>query len=212
MIDELYKDQMDLLWDRFGRLVARTGLTPNGVTAIGMALCTVNALAFTWHRNMLVFGILVGAIELLDNVDGAVARVTGASSKLGAYLDATTDRYKDFFILLAIAYVTGYWLACTLAIGGSLITSYAAARAAMLGATDDGSGGGLPDLFERFERIATLCIGLGLTPLVPQIMGHDLIFYVIWLVAIMTQVTGVQRFSRRARQLREIDALDAGAD
>jgi phosphatidylglycerophosphate synthase len=206
MIDELYKDKMDRLWDRLGRQVARTGLTPNGVTAIGMALCSVNALAFTWHRNMLVFGILVALIELLDNVDGAVARVTGTSTKLGAYLDATTDRYKDFFILLAIAYVTGHWLACTLAIGGSLITSYAAARADVLGATDDGSGGGLPDLFERFERIATLCIGLVLTPLVPLIMDHELIFYVIWLVAIMTQITGVQRFSRRARLLRAMDA------
>jgi len=206
MIDELYKDQMDLFWDRFGRWVARVGLTPNHVTWLGFVLCAANAAAFAAHRNMLVFGLLVGLIELLDNVDGAVARVTGKSSKLGSYLDAATDRYKDFFILLAIAWVTDYWLACMLALAGSLITSYNAARAAMLGAVDDGDAGGLPDLFERFERIATLVAGLALNGFVPHIAGHDLLFYVVWLVAIMTQVTAVQRFARRARQLEKLDA------
>jgi phosphatidylglycerophosphate synthase len=207
MIDELYKKQRDVFWDHFGRVVARAGITPNGVTLAGLLLCTINAIAFAWHQNLLAFGLLVGAIELLDNVDGAVARVTGKTTLYGAYLDATTDRYKDFFILLAIAWVTGYWLPCTLAIGGSLITSYAHARAAMLGATDQAAtSGGLPDLFERLERIATLCIGLVLTPFVPLLMGHDVIFYVLWLVAIMTQVTGAQRFLRKARQLETLDA------
>jgi phosphatidylglycerophosphate synthase len=205
MIDELYKDQMDLFWDRLGRVVARTGLTPNGVTILGFVLCALNALAFVWHRNMLAFGIGVGLIELLDNVDGAVARVTGKSSLVGAYLDATTDRYKDTFILLAIAFVTDYWLACTLAIAGSLITSYAAARAAMLGAKDEPGAKTLPDLFERLERIATLCIGLALNSFVTLPFGHDVIYYVVWLVAIMTQITGVQRFARRARQLAAMD-------
>jgi phosphatidylglycerophosphate synthase len=208
MIDELYKDRMDLFWDHFGRWVARTGLTPNHVTWLGIALCSINAGAFLAHRNMLVFGLLVGLIELLDNVDGAVARVTGQSSKLGSYLDAATDRYKDFFILLAIASVTGYWLPCMIALAGSLITSYNAARAAMLGATDDGDSGGLPDLFERFERIATLVVGLALNAWVPLIAGHDLLFYVVWGVAIMTQLTALQRFARRARQLEKLDAQD----
>jgi CDP-diacylglycerol--glycerol-3-phosphate 3-phosphatidyltransferase len=206
MIDELYKDKLDLLWDKLGRIVARTGLTPNGVTLIAFLLCGVNALAFTRHRDMLVFGILVAGIELLDNVDGAVARVTGTSSLTGAYLDATTDRYKDFFILLAVAWVTGYWLACMFAVAGSLITSYVHARAAMLGASDEPGGGGLPDLFERFERIATLSIGLVLTAYVPLIWGHDLIWWVVWGVALMSQVTGAQRFVRRLGQLRALDA------
>ena len=209
MIDELFKDRMDLFWDHFGRWVARTGLTPNGVTIIGFVLCAVNALAFTWHRHMLLFGLLVALIELLDNVDGAVARVTGKTSLLGSYLDATTDRYKDFFILLAIAWVSGYWLPCMLAVAGSLITSYAAARAAMLGADDAPGARTLPDLFERLERIATLCIGLALTAYVPAIFGHDLLFYVVWFVAIMTHITGVQRFSRRARQLAALDREQA---
>ena len=208
MIDELYKDRMDRWWDALGRVVARTGLTPNAVTWIGFALSATNALAFTLHQNLIVYGLLVAAVELLDNVDGAVARVTGRSSLSGAYLDATTDRYKDVFVLLAIGYVTGHWLPVAVAISGSLITSYAAARASMLGADGDGRGG-LPDLFERLERIGTLCIGLVATPFCPPILGYDLMFWVLWFVAVMTQVTALQRFTRRLAQLRDLDD-DAG--
>jgi len=75
----------------------------------------------------------------------------------------------------------------------------------MLGAPDDAGHGGLPDLFERLERIATLCIALALSAYVPLIFGHDVLFYGVWIVAIMTQITAVQRFVRRARQLRKID-------
>lgn len=208
MIDELFKHRIDLFWNHFGRVVARLGLTANAVTWIGFVLCTLNALAFVWHRNPLAFGLLVGAIELLDNVDGAVARVTGRSTRYGAYLDAATDRYKDFFILLAIAWVSGYWLAAMLAVGGSLITSYNHARAAMLGAGDDKAGGGLPSLFERLERIATLCVGLALTGFLPGDLwrGHDLLYWVLWAVAGMTQITAAQRLLDRLRQLQRLDS------
>lgn len=204
MIDELFKKQMDRGWDAVGRVAARSGITPNGVTWIGFALSAANALAFVFHRNPVVFGLLVAVVELLDNVDGAVARVTGASSLEGAYLDATTDRYKDVFILLAIGWVMGPWLPVTLAIAGSLITSYAAARASMLGAHGQGARG-WPDLFERLERIATICIGLVFTSVCPPIFGESLLFWVLWFVAGMTQITAAQRFTRRLRELRAMD-------
>lgn len=207
MIDELYKDRMDGGWDRVGRLVARSGLTPNAITWLGLALCTGNAAAFVVHQNYWLFGLLVGAIELLDNVDGAVARVTGLSSRRGAYLDATTDRYKDSLILLAIAQVTGLWLPAMLALAGSLITSYAAARAAMLGA-HGAANGGLPDLFERLERTATLCLGLVAAPFCPLLLGHELMWWVLYFVAGMTHLTGVQRVARRLRELGRLDAED----
>ena len=58
MIDELYKDRMDGGWDRVGRWVARTGLTPNAITWIGLVLCSLNAAAFVIHRELWVFGLL----------------------------------------------------------------------------------------------------------------------------------------------------------
>ena len=204
MIDELYKDRMDRWWDAVGRIVARTGLTPNAVTWISLILAGCNAAFFIWHQSLIAYGLMVAVVELLDNVDGAVARVTGASSKRGAYLDATTDRYKDVFILIALGVVTHDWLPIIIALSGSLITSYAAARAAMLGANEDGRKG-LPDLFERLERIGVLCVGMVVTPFCPLILGQTLLFWVLWFVAIMTQITAVQRFSRKLGQLAELE-------
>lgn len=204
MIDELYKDRMDRWWDAVGRIVARTGLTPNAVTWISLILAGSNAVFFIWHQSLIAYGLMVAVVELLDNVDGAVARVTGSSSKRGAYLDATTDRYKDVFILIALGVVTHDWLPVTIALSGSLITSYAAARAAMLGANEDGRKG-LPDLFERLERIGVLCVGMVATPFCPLILGQTLLFWVLWFVAIMTQITAVQRFSRKLGQLAELE-------
>ncbi len=224
MIDELYKDRMDLFWNRFGRRVARTGLTANHVTVIGLLLCTSNVLVFLWHRNLAVFGIALGLIELLDNLDGAVARVTGHSTRFGSYLDATTDRYKELLIFLALGYVTGYWVVCVLAVTGSLMVSYSHARAAMElvdsgAAGERGVGGvgeesgeakerGWPDLFERFERILTLSVGLALSPLVssPLFLGRDLVFFVLCALAAMTHLTVAQRFLRARTLLAAADA------
>ena len=203
MIDELFKDRIDRLWDAIARSLAGTGITPDGVTWTGFILCFVNSAFFVVHHNYWVFGLLAGLIELLDNLDGAVARVQGQSSRRGAYLDAVTDRYKDAFILLAVAEVTGAWLPVALALMGSLITSYIAARADVLGAV--ASRGGLPDLFERLERTVVLCVGLVLTPFVPVLGGLPLIDWVLWFLAIMTQITAGQRFLRRWRAFRDLD-------
>ena len=210
MLDALYKDRMDLFWNRLGRLVARTGLTANDVTIAGLALCTLNTLVFVWHQNLLVFGVLMGLIELLDNVDGAVARVTGQTSRYGSYLDATTDRYKELFIFLALAHVTGWWGVCMLAATGSLLVSYNHARAAMEGApgSDDSQDVGMPDLFERFERIATLCAGLIISSFLPDdlLFGRSFLFYAICVVAVASHYTAMQRLLRRSEQIRAEDA------
>lgn len=203
MIDALYKDHLDKFWDRCGVFVARAGISANAVTLGGLALGAANALWFIDHRNTLLFGLLLALTELLDNVDGAVARVTGQSSRAGAYLDATTDRYKELFPLLAIAIVTDHWFVCFLAITGSLLVSYMPARAAMEGLQETVQSG-LPDLFERFERVATLCIALVVSPLLSAnlLFGRDFLFLALCALAVMTHITAVQRLLRGWRSLQ----------
>lgn len=204
MIDALYKQHMDRFWDAVGRAVARRGITPDAVTLAGFFLNALNAWAFTQHQNTVAFGLLLAVIELLDNVDGAVARVTGTSSKAGAFLDATTDRYKEIFPFLAIAWVTGYGLSCFLAVTGSLMVSYAQARADAEDPNREKPTGGLPDFFERLERLATLCFGLVFAPLFSPdfLFGEGLLFGVLWLLAVMTHLTAFQRMARGYRALR----------
>jgi phosphatidylglycerophosphate synthase len=67
------------------------------------------------------------------------------------------------------------------------------------------SRGGLPDLFERLERTVVLCVGLVLTSFVPMLGGLPLIDWVLWFLAIMTQITAGQRFLRRWRAFRDLE-------
>jgi archaetidylinositol phosphate synthase len=200
MIDDLYKKQMDGLWDRLGRHAARTGLTPNGVTRIAFVLSLANSALFLWHRRPVLYGLALAVIEALDNLDGAVARVTKASSRYGAFLDAATDRYKEVASLLAVAAVFDYWIVSFLAVTGSLLVSYNQARAQVEGAKGKGFG---PDLFERFERVVVLALGLALLPVLPPdfFFGHDAVFGALALIAVASHLTAVQRFLRARRAL-----------
>ena len=207
MIDALYKHRIDGWWDRLGAHVARVGVSADAVTWLALLLGAANALWFLQHRNSVAFGVGLAFVGLLDNLDGAVARATQRSTRAGSFLDAWADRYQELFALLAVAQVTGYWPICFLAVTGSLLVSYTHARAAMEGAGSAAVRGRLPDLFERFERVALLCLGLVLAPFLPRdlVLGRDLLFWALCLLALMTHVTALQRFRRGLAQLRAGD-------
>ena len=63
-------------------------------------------------------------------------------------------------------------------------------------------------LVERLERTATLCVGLVAAPFCPPLLGHDLMWWVLYFVAFMTHLTGAQRMARRLRELGKLDAED----
>jgi phosphatidylglycerophosphate synthase len=203
VIDSLFREQQRAFWDRCGRAAARFGVSADGVTLFGFALSALNSLAFVFHRNTLLYGVLLAGTELLDNVDGAVARVTGHSTRAGAFLDAATDRYKETLSLLAVGWVTGHWAWCLLALSGSLLVSYNHARAAMEGAPAQSQR----DLFERFERVATLSLGLVLDRLVPRrlLFGEGALYAALVVLAVLSHVTALQRLLRGRRRLRELD-------
>lgn len=199
MLDGLYKDRQDRLWDHVARPLARTGLTPNQVTIASVVLVALFSIGYTVHRSSIAFGLSLTAAELLDNVDGALARVSGRSSKFGSYLDATTDRYKELFAFAAVGYVTGEWAICLFAVAGSMLTSYNKARAGM---EIPISNARWPDLFERFERIFVLVLALLVNPLVPTtiLWGKSALFGGLVVIAAMSLLSSVQRLLR-AREL-----------
>ena len=51
-------------------------------------------------------GILFALGDILDYLDGDLARKQGTSSREGAIFDATLDRYTDFLIIGALTYLT----------------------------------------------------------------------------------------------------------
>jgi hypothetical protein len=87
------------------RWCAKRRMTPNGVTAISMGISVVAAAWFaTGHR----WGMVLGAVSLyfafvFDCVDGQLARYTRQFSTLGAWLDATFDRAKEYTVFAGLA-------------------------------------------------------------------------------------------------------------
>ena len=81
-------------WPRPARVIvgwcARLGITPNMVTLAGLLLVVAATVAF--YSGEFVLGLVCGWImTLLDTVDGKLARVTVASSRLGHALDHGID-------------------------------------------------------------------------------------------------------------------------
>ena len=94
-------------------------------------------------------GLLAAVAQILDGVDGQVARLTDTVSSKGAFLDSVLDRYMDFSLLFGILFhclrysvgvglggviFSPVWLIVLtgLAVAGCSQVSYATARAESL--------------------------------------------------------------------------------
>ena len=149
--------------------LARTRVTPNALTATGVTLCGLAAaIVFFENRNEILFywlGAFVFVVgSILDILDGALARTSGKGTPFGAFLDSTTDRVSEGFMLGAIALVfmrDGNEVALAFAFAavvGSFLVSYTRARAEALGLRGDVGIG------SRAERVVVITAGLALAP------------------------------------------------
>lgn len=77
-----------------GRGVARTKLSANTLTVLGLCLVTLGTVIFATGR-LHLGTVIVGVGGILDLIDGAVAKATHTESRFGAFLDSTTDRLSD---------------------------------------------------------------------------------------------------------------------
>ena len=149
--------------------LARTRVTPNALTVSGLSLCVAGSLLvfFEYHGHFLFYWLgaalfLVGSI--LDILDGALARAGGKTTPFGAFLDSTTDRVGEGFLLGAIALVFnrhGLDWAIALAfasLAGSFLVSYTRAKAEIMGLKGTIGIGG------RAERVVVLVGGLVFAP------------------------------------------------
>ncbi len=121
MLDSTNRALSDRLWNALATPLVTLGLSPNQVTVMGLLLVLANCGAYAWWRDPFWFGLGLAFSFAFDGLDGALARRTGKSSKFGGYLDAVIDRYQEIAVFFAIAWVTGWWPLCFLALAGSLL-------------------------------------------------------------------------------------------
>src|SRR3989339_1322006 len=81
-------------------------LTPNWFTAGSLILGLVTAVLFAFgDYRSLIFGVLILHISFMfDCCDGQLARIKGIKIRAGAWFDYHSDKIKDGFILLGLAW------------------------------------------------------------------------------------------------------------
>jgi phosphatidylglycerophosphate synthase len=174
--------------------LARLGVTPNTLTAIGLLLSILTAVVIA-QGFLAAGGLLVLFAGIFDMFDGALARVRHAATTFGAFFDSTLDRYSESIILLGLLIYSlqrpglhdaiwpfaneQYWMITLIfiAVVGSLMVSYTKARAEGLG-LECKTG-----LLARPERVVVLAIGL--------LSGTTIL--AVLLLAVLSQVTAVER-------------------
>jgi CDP-diacylglycerol--glycerol-3-phosphate 3-phosphatidyltransferase len=186
------------------RGVARTKLTPDMLTSVGVALCLAGALLVGFEdRNEKLFfwlgGLLFVAGSIADILDGALARAASKGTVFGAFLDSTFDRVGEAAVLAAVGLAfmrdgNELALAATFAaVAGSFLVSYTRARAEALGLRGDVGFG------SRVERVVIIAVGLFLAP-------WGWLEWPIYLLAALAWLTVAQRILFVRRQLRELAA------
>jgi CDP-diacylglycerol---glycerol-3-phosphate 3-phosphatidyltransferase len=180
--------------------LARTRVTPNALTASGVILCAAASIVVLFeNRNQILFfwlgATLFVAGSVLDILDGALARAGGKSTPFGAFIDSTTDRLSEGFMLAAIAYIFArhnhdvFVVVAVAAVAGSFLVSYARARAEALGLRGDVGIG------SRAERVVVITAGLVFAP-------WGVLPWAIVALTVTAWVTVLQRILSVRSQLR----------
>jgi CDP-diacylglycerol--glycerol-3-phosphate 3-phosphatidyltransferase len=196
----------------------RHNISPDVITIIGTVGVAAGAVVcypqgWLWQGTVIVF-----CFVFADMVDGQMARITGRSSKWGAFLDSSLDRVGDGAVFggITLYFVYGalqqgrdvafgwntIWAAVTLwALVMGQLTSYVKARAESLGYQ---AGGGLAARADRLLIIlgSAWLAGLG----VPYILELG-----VTALAVMSTLTVFQRIFKVYAQATEQDPRGAGA-
>lgn len=173
-----------------GRLFSRLEPSPTAWTSAGLAVSILAGASYATSglEGEVLGGVLVLVAGWFDVVDGAVARVTGKTSKRGAFLDSTLDRVAEVALFAGVL-LGGYAppVLTLLALASSLLVSYARAKGDALGIVLSGVGIG-----ERSERLLVMAVS--------SVVGQA--YWGVILVIAVALYTFIERVFRAIRALK----------
>jgi archaetidylinositol phosphate synthase len=175
-------------------LAKKIKINPNIITLIGLIISMLAAYAFAMDE-LLVGGCLILLSGFFDVVDGAVARNNNKNTRFGGFLDSTSDRFADAFIIIGITY-GGYvsWMLGVIALLASFSVSYVRARAEVEGIKCD------VGFAERAERLVIIMGG--------AFLGYFINPYFMTLAIILVIVLGFSTVAQRVyhswKELKEV--------
>ena len=205
MLDRFKQFWQGVVLAPFVTLFLRLGISPDAVTLVGTIGVSAGALVF-FPRGLLWEGVLVvTAFVFSDLIDGQMARVSGRTSRFGAFWDSTLDRIGDAAIFGALVlYFAGpgddflyLCLALYCLVMGS-VTSYARARTESLGM--DAKGG----LAERADRLVAILV----MTFFGDLLGLPILYELtLWVLAAASTYTVAFRVLKVRRQALAAEAL-----
>lgn len=188
MISSFLRAPVARVVDPTARALLRKNVTPNQITILGsVGTIAVSLIFFT--RGIFFLGTIALLLFIFsDLVDGTMARLSGLSSRWGAFLDSTADRVVDASLIGSVTYFLyleqdPLQIVAWFALAGGFLVSYVKARAEAAGFTCDGG------FAERPERTIILLVSTGFAGLgVPFILAVG-----IWILASASYMTVVHR-------------------
>lgn len=199
MLNRLLRSGVTRLLTPIARALLAMGIGPDVVTVIGTLGVMFGALAFFPRGALLTGTLVITAFVFWDNLDGTMARISGRSSRWGAFLDSTLDRLGDgaIFAGLVMFYAPlgdqdlAAWFALVCLVT-ALLTSYTRSRAEALGMT------GQVGIIERAERLVVVLVAAGFSGLFGW--PHIVMTVVLGILAALSVVTVLQRIGTVYRQ------------
>ena len=183
------------------RFFVRTEISPDIFNYAGAVFGAAAGFAYA-NRALALAGWLILLGGACDIFDGRIARARGITDQRGAFLDSTLDRFSETFAFMGVAlyYATRPWevLATALALGGSMLVSYARARGEALGVNCK------EGIMQRAERLVLLALASLLDGAITSSLGWEagsLLFGAIVIIGVGSLGTAIFRTVYITRQL-----------
>lgn len=197
MVTQRIGDALKHVLDAIVRGFVRSGINPNFLTFIGFSINLVAAYLFAYDYFRWA-GATIFLAGIFDMTDGRVARLAGRVTPFGGFYDSVMDRYSDLCLLIGLLIYYGrisrylYVSLVAMAMIGSVMVSYTRARAESL----------IPSckvgFLERPERVVLIIIGA----------LFDRMAAVLWLIAVLSNVTVIHRILYTRQEARKLATLD----
>jgi len=188
-------DTCGRILDAIVRGFAASGINPNILTFIGFGINLLAAYLFAYGYFRWAGATIILA-GIFDMSDGRVARLEGRVTPFGGFYDSVMDRYSDLCLLIGLLIYYGrinrflYVSLVAIAMIGSVMVSYSRARAENV----------IPSckvgFLERPERVVLIIIGALFDRMAP----------VLWLIAVLSNVTVIHRILYTRQEARKCAA------
>lgn len=176
-----------------GRILGRTGVSPDVLTTLSLATSCLAAIAFALKSPILGGSGLI-ASAFVDMLDGAVARSTKSMSRFGAVYDHVLDRYAEFVVLVGMGFGEFVdWVWIVFCLSGMMMASFVRAKAESVGGMKSCTVG----IAERQEKLLILLTGALAQPVI-----HLSIFASVIVVGLLSHITAFQRLHYTYTQTR----------